>query len=548
MSRLTVASCFEIRASSACSVRFCLRLAPLMSSMWLEHLLERAEPLQQVGGGLVADPRDAGDVVAGVALQPDEVRDELRRDPVAVDHAVAVVHLGVGDPARGGHDPHPVADQLVGVAVSGHDHHRDRRFRAARAGDDRRDHVVGLVALDRKVLIAERGHQRLERRPLLLEQVGAGAALGLVLGIDLLAPGIALVPHHHGRLGAVVGEDLDQHRGEPEDRIGRHPGGGRDRLGQREERAVGEAVAVDQEELVGHLILNLASARTVCGRPAARARAVPATCRTRQIPPPRGRLAVWCMHTVLDAAGLTESCGFVVKCTPAPAAVADPGRSSPEESVASRRDEHRRGTRARAARGCFKEWGWRGFGIPGGDPAATPGEARRAARTRGRALPGPLRPRRHRRRSCSERVRRPRPPAPTPASVVRLAGRMLGERRHGGLDFADLRDETGAIQLLVTRDEVGDRRLHDFSDLDLGDWIGVEGTVDGLRPRRAVGPGRERSSCSPRACGRCPTSATALADPEARYRRRYLDLIARRVDSRRTFAIRSAVIAPPAGC
>ena len=33
MSRLAVASCFEIRASSACSVRFCLRLAPLISSM-----------------------------------------------------------------------------------------------------------------------------------------------------------------------------------------------------------------------------------------------------------------------------------------------------------------------------------------------------------------------------------------------------------------------------------------------------------------------------------------------------------------------------------
>ena len=61
--------------------------------------------------------------------------------------------------------------------------------------------------------------------------------------------------------------------------------------------------------------------------------------------------------------------------------------------------------------------------------------------------------------------------------VVRLAGRLLGERRHGGLDFADLRDETGAIQLLVTRDEVGEQALQDFSDLDLGDWVGVEGTV-----------------------------------------------------------------------
>ena len=46
----------------------------------VEHLLQRAEPLQQLGRGLVADPGDAGDVVAGVALEPDEVRDQLGRD------------------------------------------------------------------------------------------------------------------------------------------------------------------------------------------------------------------------------------------------------------------------------------------------------------------------------------------------------------------------------------------------------------------------------------------------------------------------------------
>ena len=42
--------------------------------------------------------------------------------------------------------------------------------------------------------------------------------------------------------------DLHEHRGEAEDRVGRHARGGRDRLGQREEGAVDEAVAVDQEQ------------------------------------------------------------------------------------------------------------------------------------------------------------------------------------------------------------------------------------------------------------------------------------------------------------
>src|ERR1700753_1735780 len=39
--------------------------------------------------------------------------------------------------------------------------------------------------------------------------------------------------------------------------------------------------------------------------------------------------------------------------------------------------------------------------------------------------------------------------------VVHIAGRVMGGPRHGGLDFADLRAETGQIQLIVTRGEVG---------------------------------------------------------------------------------------------
>ena len=50
--------------------------------------------------------------------------------------------------------------------------------------------------------------------------------------------------------------------------------------------------------------------------------------------------------------------------------------------------------------------------------------------------------------------------------VARLAGRILGQRRHGGLDFADLRDETGSIQLMVSRDDVGEQALHDFFELN----------------------------------------------------------------------------------
>ncbi len=50
--------------------------------------LQRAEPLQQLGGRLLADPGDAGDVVGGVAAQPHQVDDQLRRHPVALDDGV----------------------------------------------------------------------------------------------------------------------------------------------------------------------------------------------------------------------------------------------------------------------------------------------------------------------------------------------------------------------------------------------------------------------------------------------------------------------------
>ena len=163
-----------------------------------EHALEVAELLQQLGGGLVADARDAGDVVGGVALEPDQVGDQLGRDAVALDHALAVVDLGVGDPARGRHHPHPVLDQLVDVAVARDDHHVDPLLAGALGQPG--DHVVGLVAVHLDVGEAEGLGQRHQVRPLLLQQVRARLALRLVGLVGLLAPRPAGVPgDDHGR-------------------------------------------------------------------------------------------------------------------------------------------------------------------------------------------------------------------------------------------------------------------------------------------------------------------------------------------------------------
>ncbi|MET0557338.1 MAG: lysine--tRNA ligase [Solirubrobacterales bacterium] len=125
--------------------------------------------------------------------------------------------------------------------------------------------------------------------------------------------------------------------------------------------------------------------------------------------------------------------------------------------------------------------------------------------------------------------------------VVHIAGRIMGERRHGGLDFADLQDETGTIQLLVAREEVGGEQLHDFSDLDLGDWVGVGGTVVASR-HGELSVRVDKFELLAKSLRALPDIRHGLTDAEDRYRQRYLDLILDE-PSRRTFAIRSTVIA-----
>ena len=236
-----------MRALSACSIRFCLRLAPVIWST-LESTPSRSPNRCSRSAAVLSPmPGTPGMLSRRVALEADEVRDELGRDAVAVDHGLAVIDLRVRDAAGRGHDPHAVVDELVGVAVAGHDHHGDAAL--LRLLGERGDHVVGLVALDRDVRVAEGLYERTQMRPLELQQVGLLAALRLVVGVDLLAAGHAGVPDDDRRHLAVVREDLHEHRREAEDGVGGPSVGRRDRLREREERAVGEAVAVDQEQL-----------------------------------------------------------------------------------------------------------------------------------------------------------------------------------------------------------------------------------------------------------------------------------------------------------
>ena len=63
------------------------------------------------------------------------------------------------------------------------------------------------------------------------------------------------------------------------------------------------------------------------------------------------------------------------------------------------------------------------------------------------------------------------------AEVVRVAGRIVGLRAHGKTTFAHLADRAGRIQLYFRINELGEDRYGLLSLLDIGDWIGVQGTL-----------------------------------------------------------------------
>ncbi|HUY74384.1 MAG TPA: OB-fold nucleic acid binding domain-containing protein, partial [Candidatus Dormibacteraeota bacterium] len=60
---------------------------------------------------------------------------------------------------------------------------------------------------------------------------------------------------------------------------------------------------------------------------------------------------------------------------------------------------------------------------------------------------------------------------------VALAGRLMVKRVQGGLVFADLQDGHGRIQLMATREILGDEEFARFADLDAGDIVGATGPV-----------------------------------------------------------------------
>ncbi len=124
--------------------------------------------------------------------------------------------------------------------------------------------------------------------------------------------------------------------------------------------------------------------------------------------------------------------------------------------------------------------------------------------------------------------------------VVRVAGRIKAIRLMGKASFMDIMDGSGRIQVYFKRDSLGDERYDFLHNLDIGDFIGVEGTLFRTRTGEITAQVSDYKFLS-KSLQPLPEKWHGLTDTEKRYRQRYLDLISNE-EVRHIFLVRSGVI------
>jgi len=124
--------------------------------------------------------------------------------------------------------------------------------------------------------------------------------------------------------------------------------------------------------------------------------------------------------------------------------------------------------------------------------------------------------------------------------TLRAAGRITAHRDMGKSHFLDLRDATGRIQVYIHAKEVGPELIDLFRLVDLGDFIGVEGTCFVTKTGEPTLKARTFQLLA-KALRPLPEKWHGLQDVEARYRQRYLDLLTNE-HSRAVFEKRIAIV------
>ncbi len=109
-------------------------------------------------------------------------------------------------------------------------------------------------------------------------------------------------------------------------------------------------------------------------------------------------------------------------------------------------------------------------------------------------------------------------------AAVSIAGRMMLKRVMGKASFATLQDGSGRIQIYVSNDVTGERPHEEFKHWDLGDIVGVEGTLFKTN-KGELTLSAKKIRLIAKALRPLPEKFHGLADQETRYRQRYVDLI-----------------------
>ena len=124
---------------------------------------------------------------------------------------------------------------------------------------------------------------------------------------------------------------------------------------------------------------------------------------------------------------------------------------------------------------------------------------------------------------------------------ISICGRMVLQRIMGKASFLTLQDGSGRIQCYLSRQDMADSDYDAFTRLDLGDLLGVHGSM--MRTRKGELTVRVRELRLLVKCLRpLPDKHHGLQDVQTRYRQRYLDLMMNE-ESRQRFRTRSRIIA-----
>jgi lysyl-tRNA synthetase class 2 len=126
------------------------------------------------------------------------------------------------------------------------------------------------------------------------------------------------------------------------------------------------------------------------------------------------------------------------------------------------------------------------------------------------------------------------------STVVRLAGRVMALRGHGKTVFGHIEDETGRVQFYVKKDDVGEGSYRRFELLEMGDIIGITGTLFRTRTDELTIK-VESFDVLAKALRPLPEKWHGLTDKEIRYRQRYVDLVVN-PEVREVFRVRSRLV------